>query len=228
VLNGLQAEVSGDPEAATRTAQYELAYRMQAAVPELMSIDGETKSTLEMYGAEPGRASFANNCLLARRLVERGVRMVELYDADWDHHSGLQTALPKKCRDVDRGMAALLRDLRQRGLLEETLVVWGSEFGRTPLRQGAETAGGAVPGRDHHRDAFTIWLAGGGIRGGVSWGRTDEFGMDVVEQPVHVHDLNATILHLLGLDHRRLTWRFQGRDYRLTDVHGEVVEGILT
>lgn len=227
VLNGLQAEVSGDPEAATRTAQYELAYRMQAAVPELMSIDGETKSTLEMYGAEPGRASFANNCLLARRLVERGVRMVELYDADWDHHSGLQTALPKKCRDVDRGMAALLRDLRQRGLLEETLVVWGSEFGRTPLRQGAETAGGAVPGRDHHRDAFTIWLAGGGIRGGVSWGRTDDFGMDVVEQPVHVHDLNATILHLLGLDHRRLTWRFQGRDYRLTDVHGEVVEGIL-
>lgn len=228
VLNGLQQEVSGDPEAATRTAQYELAYRMQAAVPELMSIEGETQSTLKMYGAVPGKASFANNCLLARRLVERGVRMVELYDADWDHHSGLQSALPKKCRDVDRGMAALLRDLRQRGLLDETLVVWGSEFGRTPLRQGAVAGGDAVPGRDHHRDAFTVWLAGGGIRGGMSWGRTDEFGMDVVEQPVHVHDLNATILHQLGLDHRRLTWRFQGRDYRLTDVHGEVVEGILT
>lgn len=226
-LNGLQQEVSGDPEAATRTAQYELAYRMQAAVPELMSIDGETQSTLKMYGAVPGKASFANNCLLARRLVERGVRMVELYDADWDHHSGLQSALPRKCRDVDRGMAALLSDLRQRGLLDETLVVWGSEFGRTPLRQGGAAAEDAVPGRDHHRDAFTVWLAGGGIRGGVSWGRTDEFGMDVVDQPVHVHDLNATILHQLGLDHQRLTWRFQGRDYRLTDVHGEVVQGIL-
>ncbi|MFM7039214.1 MAG: DUF1501 domain-containing protein [Planctomycetaceae bacterium] len=226
-LNGLQQEVSGDPEAATRTAQYELAYRMQAAVPELMSIAGETQSTLKMYGAVPGKASFANNCLLARRLVERGVRMVELYDADWDHHSGLQSALPKKCRDVDRGMAALLSDLRQRGMLDETLVVWGSEFGRTPLRQGTAAAGDAVPGRDHHRDAFTVWMAGGGIRGGVSWGSTDEFGMDVVDQPVHVHDFNATILHQLGLDHRRLTWRFQGRDFRLTDVHGEVVEGIL-
>jgi hypothetical protein len=227
-LNQLQSEVSGDPEAATRTAQYELAYRMQAAVPELMTLEGETKATLDMYGAIPGRASFANNCLLARRLVERGVRMIELYDADWDHHSGLQSSLPRKCQDIDRGMAALLSDLQQRGMLDETLIVWGSEFGRTPLRQGAAAAGAGVPGRDHHRDAFTVWLAGGGIRGGVSWGQTDEFGMDIVDRSVHVHDLNATILHQLGLDHKLLTWRYQGRDYRLTDVHGEIVDGIIS
>lgn len=226
-LNEEQFAATGDPEILTRISQYEMAWRMQASVPELSDLSTETQSTLDLYGVEPGRPSFGANCLMARRLVERGVRMVELYDADWDHHGGIETALPRKCMDVDQPMAALIRDLRQRGLLDQTLVVWGSEFGRTPLRQGGSSGGRRVPGRDHHKDAFTMWLAGGGIRGGTSWGRSDDFGMDVAEDGVHVHDLNATILHLLGLDHERLTFRHQGREYRLTDVHGNVVDGIL-
>ena len=226
-LNREQLAVTGDPEIETRIQQYEMAFRMQASVPELMSIGGETKSTLELYGAEPGKASFANNCLLARRLVERGVRLIELYDADWDHHGNIQNRLPAKCKETDRPIAALIKDLRQRGLLKETLIVWGSEFGRTPLRQGGNAKDKGLSGRDHHKDAFTMWLAGGGIRGGVSYGRSDEFGMDVAENGVHVHDLNATILHQLGLDHERLTYRYQGREFRLTDVHGNVVHDIL-
>jgi len=227
-LNEQQLEATGDPEVATRISQYELAFRMQTSVPELMSISGETKETLDMYGAKPGEASFANNCLLARRLVERGVRHIELYDSDWDHHSGLKTRLPAKCKDVDQAMAALIRDLKARDLLSETLIVWGSEFGRTPLSQGGDGNSKDVPGRDHHKDAYTMWLAGGGIKGGISHGRTDDFGMDIAESPVHVHDLNATILHLLGLDHKRLTYRYQGREFRLTDVHGEIVRPILS
>jgi hypothetical protein len=225
-LNQQQLDDLGDPEIATRIQQYEMAFRMQTAVPELMHLAGETRSTLAMYGAEPGRASFANNCLLARRLIERGVRLVELYDADWDMHNNLATRLPTKCREVDRPMAALVKDLKQRGLLDDTLVIWGSEFGRTPLRQGADGAA-AQPGRDHHKDAYTMWLAGGGIRPGLSYGQTDTLGFTIAENPVHVHDLNATVLHLLGLDHARLTYRYQGRDFRLTDVAGEVVRGLL-
>ncbi|MFV0446209.1 MAG: DUF1501 domain-containing protein [Planctomycetaceae bacterium] len=227
-LNREQLAATGDPEISTRIEQYELAYRMQASVPELMSIAGETPATLKLYGAEPGKASFANNCLLARRLVERGVRLIELYDSDWDHHGGIETRLPQKCKNIDRAIAGLIQDLKERGLLHETLIVWGSEFGRTPLRQGDRAKGNELSGRDHHKDAFTMWLAGGGVKGGVSHGRTDELGMDVVEDGVHVHDLNATILHLLGLDHERLTYRYQGREFRLTDVHGNVVRELLT
>jgi uncharacterized protein (DUF1501 family) len=214
----------GDPEIATRISQYEMAFRMQSSVPELMDISQESAETLALYGAKPGQASFGNNCLLARRLVERGVRMIELYDADWDHHANLPTALPKKCRDVDQGMAALVKDLKQRGLLDETLIVWGAEFGRTPLGQGINGEGKSTnPGRDHHKDAYTMWLAGGGIKGGVALGKTDEFGFAPVEKPVHVHDLNATVLRLLGLDHEKLTFKYQGREFRLTDVHGRVL-----
>ncbi len=227
-LNEERLGLVGDPEIATRISQYEMAYRMQASVPELMDIAGESKATLAMYGAEPGRASFANNCLLARRLVERGVRMVQLYDSDWDHHGNLDKRLRAKTRDVDQPMAALVRDLKQRGLLEDTLVIWGSEFGRTPLRQGIDGSGTKTsPGRDHHKDAFTVWMAGGGVKAGITHGKTDEFGFSVVEGGVHVHDLNATVLHLMGLDHERLTFRYQGRDFRLTDVHGEIVRPIL-
>jgi hypothetical protein len=227
-LNEERLAVLGDPEIATRISQYEMAYRMQASVPDLMDIKQESQATLDLYGAEPGKASFANNCLLARRLVERGVRMVQLYDADWDHHSGLDKRLPAKAKDVDQGMAALVRDLKLRGLLDETLVIWGAEFGRTPIKQGQDGNGKAVSiGRDHHKDAYTMWMAGGGIKPGISYGRTDEFGFNVVDQPVHVHDLNTTVLHQLGMDHERLTFRYQGRDFRLTDVHGELVRGIL-
>lgn len=227
-LNRIQLDEIGDTEIATRISQYEMAYRMQASVPDLMDLSQETKQSLELYGANPGRASFANNCLLARRLIERGVRMVQLFDSDWDHHSGLSKRLPEKCRDVDRPMAALVRDLKQRGLLDETLIVWGSEFGRTPLRQGIDGDGKKTdPGRDHHKDAYTMWLAGGGIRGGITYGETDEFGFNIARDPVHTHDLNATVLHLLGLDHERLTFRYQGREYRLTDVHGTVVTKLL-
>lgn len=225
-LNRQRFEETRDTEIETRISQYEMAFRMQASVPELMEISGETPETLEMYGAEPGKASFANNCLLARRLVERGVRLIELYDSDWDHHGGIQTRLPAKCKDIDKPMAALIRDLKARGLLKDTLIVWGSEFGRTPLSQGGNGKG-KVPGRDHHKDAYTMWLAGGGVKGGVSYGTTDPFGMDVAENPVHVHDLNATILHLLGLDHERLTYRYQGREFRLTDVHGHVLQDLI-
>ena len=225
-LNRQRMAVTGDPEIDTRINQYEMAFRMQASVPDLMNINDETKPTLESYGAEPGKSSFANNCLLARRMVERGVRLIELYDADWDHHGGIETRLPQKCKSIDQPIAALIKDLKERGLLEETLIVWGSEFGRTPLNQGA-TKGTGLSGRDHHKDAYTMWMAGGGVRGGVSYGQSDDFGMDVAENPVHVHDLNATILHLLGIDHERLTYRYQGREFRLTDVHGRVINEII-
>ena len=227
-LNDQQLATVRDPEIATRISQYEMAYRMQASVPELMDISRENKATLEMYGAEPSKASFANNCLLARRLIERGTRIVQLFDSDWDHHGGLNQRLRAKAKDVDQPMAALIRDLKQRGLLDETLVIWGAEFGRTPLRQGINQDGTKTsPGRDHHKDAYSMWMAGGGIKPGITYGRTDDYGFNIAENPVHTHDLNATVLHLLGLDHERLTFRYQGRDYRLTDIHGELVHGIL-
>ncbi|HEX6985733.1 MAG TPA: DUF1501 domain-containing protein [Planctomycetaceae bacterium] len=230
-LNRFQAERLGDPETLTRIAQYELAFRMQTAVPEVMDIGREPKHVLEAYGAEPGKASLANNCLLARRLVEQGVRFVQLFDWGWDFHGtgpgeGLTEGLTNKCATMDKPVAALIKDLRQRGLLDETLVIWGGEFGRTPFREG-RTAASAVLGRDHYPDCFTMWMAGGGTKRGIEYGATDDLGFSVAENPVHVHDLQATILHLLGFDHERLTFRFQGRDYRLTDVHGKVVEGLL-
>uniref|UniRef100_A0A7C2P7Q1 DUF1501 domain-containing protein n=1 Tax=Schlesneria paludicola TaxID=360056 RepID=A0A7C2P7Q1_9PLAN len=228
-LNQAQLADVGDPEIATRISQYELAYRMQTAVPELMDLKGETKATLDLYGAAPGKPSFANNCLLARRLVERGVRFVQLFDEGWDHHGSVFTALPNKCKQVDRPIAALIQDLRQRGLLDDTLVVWSAEFGRTPMAQSVGGRGEEQKaGRDHHKDAYTVWLAGGGTRGGYAHGTTDPLGYSVVEGGMHVHDFNATLLHLLGLDHERLTFKFQGRDYRLTDVHGRVVEELLS
>ena len=219
----------GDPEIATRISQYELAYRMQASVPELMSINSETSSTLESYGAKPGNKSFANNCLLARRLVERGVRFVQLFDQGWDHHSGLFGSIPKKARQLDRPVAALISDLRERGLLDETLIVIGAEFGRTPMLQGLSNNRAANNvGRDHHKEAYSMIFAGGGIRGGTSYGETDDLGYQAIDNPVHVHDINATILHQLGLNHERLTFKYQGRKFRLTDVHGDVINGILT
>ena len=224
-LNEIEYTYEADPEIMTRIGQYEMAYRMQASAPELMDIASESAETLYLYGAKPGKASFANNCLLARRLVERGVRIVELYDSDWDHHNDLTNRLTQKCKDVDQGMTALIKDLKRRGLLDQTLVIWGGEFGRTPLRQPNNDTKEA--GRDHHKDAFTMWLAGGGIRPGITYGATDELGFNVTEKPVHVHDLNATVLHLLGIQHERLTFRYQGRDYRLTDVHGEVAKDLL-
>ncbi len=227
-LNEAHLADVGDPEIATRISQYEMAFRMQTSVPELMDISTESAATLELYGAKPGAASFGNNCLLARRLIERGVRLVQLYDADWDHHADLATRLPRKCLDVDRGMAALVRDLKQRGLLDDTLVIWGGEFGRTPMAQVDSGSGNTTkPGRDHHKDAFTMWLAGGGVKAGLTYGRTDDLGYGIAEKPVHVHDLNATVLHLLGLDHERLIYRYQGRNFRLTDVHGHVVKDLI-
>jgi hypothetical protein len=224
-LNRLRFERVGDPEIETRIAAYETAFRMQAAAPEVMDLAGETRETLRLYGAEPGRPSFAANCLLARRLVERGVRFVQLFHTDWDHHGGelnLDRSLTQICREVDRPSAALVKDLKRRGLLDETLVIWGGEFGRTPMGEPRESIG-----RDHHIDAYSMWLAGGGVRPGLVHGRTDEIGYNGVEGQVHVHDLQATVLHLLGLDHTRLTFRFQGRDFRLTDVSGNVVREIL-
>ena len=218
----------GDPEIATRISQYELAYRMQTSVPELMSINSETSSTLESYGAKPGNKSFANNCLLARRLVERGVRFVQLFDQGWDHHSGLFGSIPKKARQLDRPVAALISDLRERGLLDETLIVIGAEFGRTPMLQGLSNNRAANNvGRDHHKEAYSMVFAGGGIRGGTSYGETDELGYQAIDNPVHVHDINATILHQLGLNHERLTFKYQGRKFRLTDVHGDVKHDLL-
>jgi hypothetical protein len=229
-LNQLQLRETGDPEIVTRIEQYELAYRMQSSVPELMDVSSEPKHVHEMYGTEPGKVSFANNCLLARRLVERGVRFVQLYDWGWDLHgtngsNDIVNELPKKARQMDRPCAALIRDLKQRGLLDETLVIWGGEFGRTPMNE--ERDGSKFLGRDHHPHAFSIWMAGGGVKGGITHGATDELGYHAVDDKVHVHDLQATILRLLGLDHKRLTYKFQGRQYRLTDVYGEVVEGVI-
>jgi hypothetical protein len=226
-LNRLQHAQNGDPEIETRINQFEMAYRMQRSVPELMDLAGEPAHVLESYGpdvTQPG--SFARNCLLARRLAERGVRFIQLYHRDWDHHGGLQEHLPNLARDTDQPSAALIRDLKQRGLLEDTLVIWGGEFGRTPYAQG--DANREKYGRDHHGKAFSLWLAGGGIKPGITFGASDDFGFNVTENPVHIHDLQATILHQLGIDHERLTYRFQGRQYRLTDVHGQVVKGILT
>ncbi len=225
-LNQLHLEKVGDPEIATRIASYEMAYRMQTSAPELMDIASESKDTLEMYGATPGKASYANNCLLARRLVERGVRFVQLFHEAWDHHSDLEKRLKVQCGETDKANAALIRDLKQRGLLDETLVVWGGEFGRTPMVEHDPSVN-RVMGRDHHRQAFTMWLAGGGTKPGLTLGRTDEFGFHVTEDKVHVHDLHATMLHLLGFDHEKLTYRFQGRDFRLTDVEGTVVKKLL-
>jgi len=230
-LNEQQAADFGHPETATRIAQYELAYRMQASVPEVMDISRESPRTLEDYGAVPGDSSFANNCLLARRLVEQGVRFVHLFDWGWDFHGtgageDIRDGLTEKMRRTDKPVAALIRDLRQRGLLDDTLIVWGGEFGRTPFREG-RTAGGSALGRDHFPDAFSLFLAGGGVKKGFSHGETDELGFSVASGKVHVHDLQATILHLLGIPHERLTYRFQGRDFRLTDVHGRIVQEVL-
>jgi Protein of unknown function (DUF1501) len=230
-LNEAQYKEFGHPETATRISQYELAYRMQISVPEVMDISRESKETLEEYGAVPGQASFANNCLLARRLSEQGVRFVQLFDWGWDFHGtreaeGINNGLTKKCAVTDKPITALLKDLKRRGLFDETLVVWGGEFGRTPFREG-RTAASAILGRDHYPDCFTVFLAGGGVKPGMVFGETDELGFSITRDKVHVHDLQATILHLLGFDHTKLTFRFQGRDFRLTDVEGEVVKSIL-
>ncbi len=228
-LNQLALDDIGDPEIATRISQYEMAYRMQTSVPELMDIASEPKAIHELYGAKPGSTSFANNCLLARRMVERGVRFVQLFDQGWDHHGNVFGSLPKKAAQVDKPIAALIADLKSRGLLDETLIVWCAEFGRTPMAQGLGADGGAKSkaGRDHHKEAYTVWMAGGGVKGGYVHGQTDELGYQPAENPVHVHDFNATILHLLGIDHERLTFRYQGRNFRLTDVHGHVVEEVI-
>jgi len=229
-LNAERAKVVGDPEIDTRIASYELAYRMQTSVPELMDISNEPESVHSAYGTEPGQASFANNCLLARRLVERGVRFVQLYHWGWDHHGtssvdDIATALPALCEQTDRASAALVKDLKERGMLDETLIVWGGEFGRTAMNEGRNNS--KFIGRDHHPRAFTMWLAGGGVTPGITVGRTDELGYNIVEDPVEVHDLHATVLHLMGIDHKKLTYRFQGRDFRLTDVYGKVVSKLV-
>jgi len=220
-LNRFRLDTVGDPEIGTRIQSFEMAYRMQTSAPGAMDLGQESKETLELYGAEPGQSSFANCCLLARRLVERGVRFVQIFHEAWDQHGNLVNDLKKNCRDTDRASAALIRDLKARGLLEDTLVIWGGEFGRTPMVQGGND------GRDHHPNAFTMWLAGGGVKGGLTLGETDELGFNVAKDRVHVHDLHATLLHLLGFDHERLTYRFQGRDFRLTDVFGEVVHKLI-
>ena len=219
-LDKLENEVVADPEIEARIAQYELAFRMQASVPELMDVSKEPKKVLEAYGANPGDGSFASNCLLARRLAERGVRFIQLYHRDWDHHGSVKDHSLGTAKEVDRGAAALIEDLKQRGMLDETLIVFGTEFGRTPMAQGN--------GRDHHIKGFSMWMAGGGIKGGMTYGNTDEFGYSAVEKPVAVHDIHATMLHLMGIDHKKLAFKFQGRDFRLTDVHGNVLKDILT
>ena len=230
-LNQMQEKELGNPETLTRIAQYEMAFRMQIAVPEVMDISKEDPRTLEAYGAKPGAASFANNCLLARRLCEQGVRFVQLFDWGWDFHGtnpgeDVKTGLGKRCELMDRPVAALIRDLKNRGMLEDTLVVWAAEFGRTPFREG-RTAKSANLGRDHHPDCYTLFMAGAGLKHGMTYGSSDELGFHPAENPVHVHDLQATILQLMGFDHERLTHRFQGRDFRLTDVFGKVVREIL-
>ncbi len=223
-LNALREQEIGDPEITTRISQYEMAYRMQTSVPELADVSDEPESTFELYGEEarqPG--SHAANCLLARRLAERGVRFIQVFHRGWDHHSNVRQHLPILAKQTDQGSAALIADLKQRGMLDDTLVIWGGEFGRTVYSQGNP----AAFGRDHHPRCFSIWMAGGGIKPGISYGQTDDYCYNIAENPVHVHDFHATVLHCLGIDHERLTYRFQGRDYRLTDVHGKVVKGIL-
>jgi hypothetical protein len=224
-LNRIQLDAIGDPEIATRIEAYEMAFRMQTSVPELMDISKEPKEVLDSYGAEPGKASFANNCLLARRLAERGVRFIQLLHRDWDHHGDLPNQIRRQARLTDQPSAALVRDLKQRGLLDDTLVIWGGEFGRTAYSQGEITK--TSFGRDHHPRCFSIWMAGGGIKGGVTHGQTDDFAYNIVKDGVHVHDFHATILHCLGIEHEKLTYKFQGRDFRLTDVAGQTVKPIL-
>jgi hypothetical protein len=230
-LNELQAKELGNPETVTRIAQYELAFRMQASVPEVMDISREPQEVLDAYGAKPGSPSLANNCLLARRLVEEGVRFVHLFDWGWDFHGtgpqeDIRDGLTKKAATFDKPAAALIEDLEQRGLLDDTLVLCTGEFGRTPFREG-RTAGGGILGRDHYPDCYSVWMAGGGVKPGYVYGESDDLGFKAARDQVHIHDLQATILHLLGFDHTKLTYRFQGRDFRLTDVHGQVVKGIL-
>jgi len=223
-LDLAQLAESGDPEISTRISSYEMAYRMQTSGPELIDFQKESKATRDMYGAVPGESSFANNCLLAARLVERGVRFVQLYHTEWDHHEDLGAPLDKVCKEIDGPTAALIKDLKQRGLLDSTLVIWGGEFGRTPM---GESRPGAKVGRNHHIDAYTMFMAGGGIKPGQTVGGTDEFGFNPIER-IHVHDVQASILQQLGLDHTKLTFRFQGRDFRLTDVAGKVIPGLLS
>jgi len=218
----------GDPEIATRISRYEPAFRMQTSVPDLMDISQETPETLAMYGANPAKPSFANNCLLARRLVERGVRMVQVFLGGWDTHLAIYDSMPRLCKQMDRPCAALIQYLKQRGLLDDTLVVWAGEFGRTPMVQDISPDGMVNAGaRDHHKDAFSVWVAGGGFKQGFTYGETDDIGCRVVRDAVHVHDLQATLLHQLGIDHLKLTYKYQGRDFRLTDVHGRVVKELL-
>jgi uncharacterized protein (DUF1501 family) len=225
-LNAKQYKTFGDPEINTRIAQYEMAYRMQTSVPELTDLSKETEATLEMYGPDvkkPG--TFAYNCLLARRMAERGVTFTQLYHRGWDQHSNLPKRIREQCKDTDQPSAALVKDLKQRGLLDDTLVIWGGEFGRTVYSQGKIEKENY--GRDHHGRNYAVWMAGGGIKPGISYGETDDFCYNITENPVHIHDLNATLMHCLGINHEQLTYRFQGRDFRLTDIHGEVVKGIL-
>ncbi|MCY2967770.1 MAG: DUF1501 domain-containing protein [Planctomycetota bacterium] len=224
-LNQLKYDSVADPEIQARINSFELAYRMQMSVPELMDISTEPKSALERYGAQPGQASFASNCLLARRLAERGVRFIQLYHRDWDHHADIPNRMKQQCPQTDQASAALVQDLKDRGMLDDTLVIWGGEFGRTTYNQGPLKPDSY--GRDHHPRCYSIWMAGGGIKGGITYGQTDEFGYNIVENPVHIHDFQATILHLLGLNHEKLTYRFQGRDFRLTDIGGKVVPALL-
>ena len=220
-LDTMRLDATGDPEIATRINSFEMAFRMQASAPDVMNLAREPRHILDLYGAEPGKPSFANDCLLARRLLERGVRFIEIFHEAWDQHSSLVADLKRNCLDTDKACAALIKDLKQRGLLDDTLILWGGEFGRTPMVQGGSD------GRDHHPNAFTMWLAGGGVKGGLTYGESDELGFRVTDKPVHVHDLHATILHLLGFDHLKLTYRFQGRDFRLTDVAGNVVKELI-
>ena len=224
-LNKEQLAKSGDPEISTRIAQYEMAFRMQSSVPELTDLTHETDATFRMYGDDARKpGTFAANCLLTRRLFEKGVRFVQLYHRGWDNHGGLPTNIPKQCMDVDQAQAALVKDLKQRGMLDDTLIIWGGEFGRTVYGQGGLQDD---YGRDHHGRCFSMWLAGGGIKPGMTFGQTDDYGYNIVQDPVHIHDLNATILNCMGFDHERLTYRYQGRDFRLTDIHGRIVESIL-
>jgi uncharacterized protein (DUF1501 family) len=230
-LNEMQAEELGSAETLTRIQQYELAYRMQITAPETMDLSKESAATLKDYGCQPGDGSFASNSLLARRLVEQGVRYVQLFDWGWDFHGtgpgeDIRDGLTNRCKKMDPPVTALIKDLKQRGLLDDTLVIWGGEFGRTPFREG-RTSGGNILGRDHHPDCYTLFMAGGGAKPGSVYGASDDFGFYVAENKVHVHDFQATILHLLGFDHERLTYRYQGRDFRLTDVHGKVVKDLL-
>ncbi len=225
-LNEHHMELTGDPETATRINAFEMAYRMQESAPELMDLSKESKETLAMYGVEPGKNSYANNCLLARRLIERGVRFVQVFHEAWDHHSEVAKGIRSQMRNTDQATTALILDLKQRGLLDDTIIVWGGEFGRTPMVESDPDANRSK-GRDHHNKAFTMFVAGGGFKRGVTIGKTDEFGFNVVEDPVQVHDLHATLLHLLGFDHTKLTFRYSGRDFRLTDVHGVVVDKLL-